>query len=100
MTTLTQSIAAAAISLAALSGVAHAGEATPPEQQVLQAFESKRTVAEVRAEAAVAVKNRDMNPAGSRVMVFNQTGADRASVRAATVEAVRIGAVARGELSL
>jgi hypothetical protein len=92
----TQLIAVSA--LAALTSLgAMAGEATPPEVAVQQAFTSTVTRAEVRAQAVQAAANKNMEPAGSRVQVFGTTQQTRDAVRAEAEHALRTGQILAGE---
>ncbi|MDP3828012.1 MAG: DUF4148 domain-containing protein, partial [Polaromonas sp.] len=76
---------------------AHADEADG-SQFALQ-FNSTRSVAEVRAEAAAKVATHSQEPAGSRVAATVQSSTDRATVRAQAADAVRLGQIPRGEAS-
>ncbi|MDI1269361.1 MAG: DUF4148 domain-containing protein [Polaromonas sp.] len=62
-------------------------------------FNSTRSVAEVRAEAAAKVATHSQEPAGSRVAATVQSSTDRATVRAQAADAVRLGQIPRGEAS-
>lgn len=80
-----------------VSAGAHADDAVAPEHT--QAFQGSRIRAEVMAEAALAVRNRSNEPAGSRVLARVQSKLDRESVRAQASQAVRLGQIPSGELS-
>ena len=90
----------AVAALAAVTSVgAFAGEADYNEHNVRN-FASVRSVQDVRAEAVAAAKNRNNEPAGSRVAPVVNSGVERATVRAQAAEAVRLGQIAHGELGL
>ena len=74
---------------------AHADEAD--DSQFALKFDTNRTRAEVAAEAATVAQTRSIEPAGSRVVTYQST-ADRAAVRAAAAEAVRLGQIPSGEI--
>ena len=74
---------------------AHADEAD--DSQFALKFDTNRTRAEVAAEAATVAKTRSLEPAGSRVVTYQST-ADRAAVRAAAADAVRLGQIPSGEI--
>ena len=87
--------------VAALATVASLGaraDEADGSQFALQ-FNSTRSVAEVRAEAAAKVKTHSQEPAGSRVAATVQSSTDRATVRAQAADAVRLGQIPRGEAS-
>lgn len=88
--------AVAALATVASFG-AHADEADGSQFAVQ--FNSTRSVAEVRAEAATKVKNHSQEPAGSRVLASVPSTTERAAVRAQAAEAVRLGQLPRGEAS-
>jgi hypothetical protein len=89
-------LAVAALAAAASFG-AQADEADA-SQYVIQ-FQGSRTRAEVNAEAVAKVAQHSQEPAGSRVLTV-QSHADRAAVRAATAQAVRLGQIPSGERSM
>ena len=92
-------LAVAALSaVAALGSVAHADEADASQYAVQ--FDGSRTRAEVMAEAATVAKNRSTEPAGSRVAAPVKSTLDTATVRAQAAQAVRLGQIPSGELSL
>ena len=88
--------AVAALATVASFG-AHADEADGSQFAVQ--FNSTRSVAEVRAEAAAKVATHSQEPAGSRVAATVQSSTDRATVRAQAADAVRLGQIPRGEAS-
>jgi hypothetical protein len=83
---------------AAFTGVAQADEADG-SQYAIQ-FQGTRTRAEVQAEAALVAKNRNPEPAGSRVIEAPRSQLDAKTVRAEAVQALRDGKIPHGELSL
>ncbi|TWO66158.1 DUF4148 domain-containing protein [Caenimonas sedimenti] len=94
----TKSIIAIAALAAAVSGVARADEADGSQYAVK--FEGSRTRAEVMAEAATVSATRSTEPAGSRVAAPLASKLDTKIVRAQAAEAVRLGKIPSGELSL
>lgn len=89
------------LAVAALAAVASFGaqaDEADASQYGIQ-FEGSRTRAEVKAEAATVARNRSQEPAGSRVLAVT-SNAVRADVRAQAAQAVRLGQIPRGELSL
>ena len=89
------------LAVAALAAVASFGaqaDEADASQYVVQ-FQGNRTRAEVQAEAVAKVASHNQEPAGSRVATV-QSKADRATVRAETVEAVRLGQIPSGERSM
>jgi hypothetical protein len=88
--------AVAALATVASFG-AHADDADGSQFAVQ--FNSTRSVAEVRAEAATKVANHSQEPAGSRVLAIAPSTTERAAVRAQAAEAVRLGQLPRGEAS-
>lgn len=88
------------LSLAAVAAFASFGAQADEADgsQFALKFETNRTRAEVAAEAATVAQTRSIEPAGSRVVTYTST-ADRAAVRAQTVEAVRLGQIPYGEMS-
>jgi hypothetical protein len=89
-------VSALAILAAVVSVGAQADEADG-SQFALQ-FNGTRTRAEVKAEAATVARTRSQEPAGSRVLSVQST-ANRADVRAQTVQALRLGQIRTGEAS-
>lgn len=89
-------LAVAALAAAASFG-AQADEADASQYAVQ--FQGSRTRAEVQAQAATVAATRSQEPAGSRVLTV-QSQADRATVRAETAQAVRLGQIPSGERSL
>ena len=88
--------AVAALATVASFG-AHADEADGSQFAVQ--FNSTRSVAEVRAEAAAKVATHSQEPAGSRVAATVKSSTERATVRAQAADAVRLGQIPRGEAS-
>lgn len=89
------------LAVAALAAVASFGaqaDEADASQYGVQ-FEGSRTRAEVKAEATTVAKNRSQEPAGSRVLAVT-SNAVRADVRAQAAQAVRLGQIPHGELSL
>lgn len=93
-----QHLLALAAVAAAFSGSARADEADG--SQFALKFEGQRTRAEVAAEASSVSRTRSTEPAGSRVSPAMNSTTDPAAVRAQAVQAVRLGQIPRGELSL
>jgi hypothetical protein len=91
-------LAVAAFALLASAGV-HA-ESPDAASQFAVKFEGNRTRAEVMAEAATVAKNRNPEPAGSRVAAPLKSVIDTATVRAEAVQALRAGQIPSGEMSL
>jgi HJR/Mrr/RecB family endonuclease len=91
-----KSLLIVAASVAAFAGAAHADDITIDPAK----FESTRTRAEVKAEAAKVSATRSTEPAGSRVIgaPANSTVSIQA-LRAETVQAVRSGQIPHGEFS-
>jgi hypothetical protein len=81
------------------AGAARADDADPSQQFALQ-IQSTRTRAEVQAEAARVPATRSTEPAGSRVQPVLQSETQPSTVRAAAVEAVRLGQISHGEASM
>ncbi len=88
------------LSIAALAAFASFGAQADEADasQFATKFDTSRTRAEVQAEASAVAANRSIEPAGSRVVTYQST-ADRAAVRAQTVEALRAGQIPSGEFS-
>ncbi len=98
----TQLFAIAALAAVTSFG-AMAGEATAPEQEIAaaQSYVSQRNVGEVRAEARAAAQNAVNADYAGNVQGGEYAGStvDRDALRQATIEAVRMGQIARGELA-
>lgn len=91
-----KSLLIAAASVAAVAGVARADDITLDPVK----FESTRTRAEVKAEAATVSSMRSTEPAGSRVIAAPKSSAINVqALRAETALAVRSGKTPRGEFS-
>lgn len=85
---------AAVLALGSLG--AHADEADA--SQFVSDFQTSRTRAEVAAEASAVPKNRNLEPAGSRVVTYKSI-ADRDVVKAQAAEVVRARRTASGEVN-
>lgn len=91
-----KSLLIAVASVAAFAGAAHADDITVDPVK----FESTRTRAEVKAEAATVSATRSTEPAGSRVIAAPKSSTINVqTLRAETVQAVRSGQIPRGEIS-
>ena len=89
------------LAVAALAAVASFGaqaDEADASQYAVQ-FHGTRTRAEVNAEGVAKVAKHSQEPAGSRVLTV-ESKADRATVRAETAQAVRLGQIPSGERSL
>lgn len=92
----TPSFLLVAASVAAFAGAVRADDITVDPVK----FESQRTRAEVKAEAATISATRSTEPAGSRVVAMPKSSTvDVQALRAETVQAVRTGQIPRGEIS-
>ena len=85
---------------AALASTAVRAESPAAESQYAASIDGSRTRAEVMAEASTVAKTRSTEPAGSRVAAPIQSTLDTATVRAQAAQAVRLGQIPSGELSL
>jgi len=85
---------------AALASTAARAESPAAESQYATSIDGNRTRAEVMAEAATIAKTRSTEPAGSRVAAPVNSTLDTATVRAQAAQAVRLGQIPSGELSL
>ncbi|MBX3654775.1 MAG: DUF4148 domain-containing protein [Ramlibacter sp.] len=93
----------ALIAIAAFAALASTGvraESPDASTQFAVQAQSTRTRAEVMAEAANVARTRGTEPAGSRVAAPLQSGLDTATVRAEAAQALRLGQISSGELSL
>ncbi|MBK8072864.1 MAG: DUF4148 domain-containing protein [Ramlibacter sp.] len=91
------------IAIAAFAAFASFGanaESPDANGQFALQFDGSRTRAEVMAEAATVAKTRSHEPAGSRVAAPLPSSVDTATVRAQAAQAVRLGQIPHGELSL
>jgi hypothetical protein len=88
-------LSAAAFAVVAATG-AQAGELDAEQFHVK--FDSKRTRAEVMAEAATIPATRSTEYAGSRVAPLPTSGLDSALVRGEAIKAVRAGQIGQGEM--
>jgi hypothetical protein len=86
-----------AFAAAAATGAARADEADA--SQFVIKFDSNRTRAEVQAEAATVPATRSIEPAGSRVLQPVRSTVDVKDLRAATMDALRLGKIPSGEAS-
>ena len=91
-------LAVAAFTLLAATGAR--AESPDVSGQFAQAIDGQRTRAEVMAEAATVAKNRNPEPAGSRVAAIVKSNVSPAAVKAEAAQALRLGQIPRGELSL
>ncbi len=89
---------AALATLAAVASLGAQADEADASQYAVK-FEGSRTRAEVNAEAVAKVAKHSQEPAGSRITTV-QSSADRATVRAETAKAVRLGQIPSGERSL
>lgn len=85
---------------AALASTAVRAESPAAESQYAVSIDGSRTRAEVMAEASTVAKTRSTEPAGSRVAAPVKSTLDTATVRAQAAQAVRLGQIPSGELSL
>jgi hypothetical protein len=88
-------LAIAALAVVASTGV-RADEADASQYGIK--FQSTRSVAEVRAEAATVAATRSTEPNGSRVAAPVKSTVETATLRAQTAQAVRQGQIAYGEM--
>ncbi|MFO1245414.1 MAG: DUF4148 domain-containing protein [Ramlibacter sp.] len=85
---------------ATLASTAVRAESPDATTQFALQSEGNRTRAEVMAEAATVAKTRSTEPAGSRVAAPVKSTIDSATVRAQAAQALRLGQIPSGELSL
>jgi glycerate kinase len=85
---------------AALASTAVRAESPAADHAVRACIDGSRTRAEVMAEAATVAKTRSTEPAGSRVAAPVKSTLDTATVRAQAAQALRLGQIPSGELSL
>lgn len=90
----------AVAAFAALAATAVRAETPDPSSQFAVAVDGTRTRAEVMAEAANVARTRSLEPAGSRVAAPVKSTLDSATVRAEAAQALRLGQIPSGELSL
>ena len=91
-----KSLLIVAASVAAFAGAVRADDITVDPVK----FESTRTRAEVKAEAATVSATRSTEPAGSRVIAAPKNSTvNIQALRAETVQAVRNGHISHGEIS-
>ncbi|MBX3589200.1 MAG: DUF4148 domain-containing protein [Ramlibacter sp.] len=93
----------ALIAIAAFAALASTGvraETPDASSQFAVQTESTRTRAEVQAEAVIVAHTHDTVPSGSRVAAPLKSGLDVATVRAEAAQALRLGQIPSGELSL
>jgi hypothetical protein len=91
-------LAVAAFALLAATGAR--AESPDVSGQFAQQIDGNRTRAEVMVDAVAAAKNRNPEPAGSRVAAPVKSDLNPAAVRAEAAQALRLGQIPRGELSL
>lgn len=85
------------LSIVLLASVsAHADEADASQHGI--AFQSVRSRAEVRAEAANVSSTRNHTPEAARPYGFVNSAKARADVRAEAADAVRLGLISHGEI--
>ena len=89
---------AALATLAAVASLGAQADEADASQYAVK-FEGSRTRAEVNAEAVAKVAKHSQEPAGSRLLTV-ESKADRATVRAETAQAVKLGQIPSGERSL
>jgi hypothetical protein len=82
----------------AFSGIARADDAPLSSQFAIQ-VDGSRTRADVTAEAAKIPTTRSLEPNGSRVIAAPASVVTKQSVRAETVQALRLGKIPSGEMS-
>src|SRR6478672_7544434 len=87
------------LSLAALAAFASFGAQADEvdASQFATKFETRRTRAEVLAEATTVAQTSGAIPSGSRALVYSST-ADRGAVNAQAVDALRTGKISSGEI--
>ncbi len=90
----------AIVAFAALASTGVRAESPDTSTQFALQSEGNRTRAEVMAEAATVAKTRSTEPAGSRMAAAVKSTVDTATVRAQAVQALRLGQISSGELSL
>jgi hypothetical protein len=91
------------IAVAAFAALASAGvraETPALSSQFAIQIEGNRTRAEVISEAVATVKNYNHIPAAARVMAPMKSDVTTAAVRARAAQALRLGQIPSGELSL
>ena len=91
-------LAIAAVAAAFSATAAQAGEADYTSN--LPQVQGQRDRAEVRAEAVYAARNRNNEPAGSRVAAPVQSDTTKQAVRAEAAQAVRLGQIPHGEAAI
>lgn len=93
----------ALIAIATFAAIASTGvraESPAPSSQFAIQMEGNRTRAEVASEAVAAVRNYNHIPAGSKVIAPLKSDVTTAIVRAQAAQALRLGQIPSGELSL
>ena len=93
-------LAIAAIAAAFSATAAQAGEADYTSNLPQVQVQGQRDRAEVRAEAVHAARNRNNEPAGSRVAAPLQSDTTKQAVRAEAAQAVRLGQIPHGEAAI
>ena len=94
------SLIIAVAAFAALASTGVRAESPALSSQFAIQIEGNRTRAEVTSEAVAAVKNYNHIPSGSRVIVPLKSVVTTAVVRDQAVQALRLGQIPSGELSL
>ena len=94
------SLIIAVAAFAALASTGVRAESPALSSQFAIQIESNRTRAEVMTEAVAAVKNYNHIPSGSRVIAPLKSVVTTAVVRDQAVQALRLGQIPSGELSL
>ena len=90
----------AVAAFAALASTAVRAETPALSSQFAIQIEGNRTRAEVMSEAVAAVKNYSHIPSGSKVIAPIKSDVTTATVRAQAAQALRLGQIPSGELSL
>lgn len=91
-------LAIAAIAAAFVGTAAQAGEADYTSN--LPQAQGQRDRAEVRAEAVQAARDRNPEPAGSRIAAPLRSDVTPQTVRAEAAQAVRLGKIGHGEAAI
>lgn len=94
------SLLIAVAAFAALASTGVRAESPDLSSQFAIQIEGNRTRAEVSSEAVAAVKNYSHIPSGSKVLAPLKSDVTTAVVRAQAAQALRLGQIPSGELSL
>jgi hypothetical protein len=94
------SLLIAVAAFAALASTGVRAESPALSSQFAIQIEGNRTRAEVTSEAVAAVKNYNHVPTGSRVIAPPKSDVATTTVRAQAAQALRLGQIPSGELSL